>query len=150
MAIAVAGAGVVVASVMIPGGVLTSGRVLQASSNKFTFRAVGGLPQGNFPSYASYVMEGAIDLEAHSGVTTTNVFAGPPEAMTAIALPGLSRSIRITEVDSSGSLLTLRGVIDDTAQLQRGEDSHVEITIDSSQSAASSTFINSKVGLKLA
>src|SRR5207247_9944680 len=92
-----AGTGVMAAGVFLPGGILTSGRVLQASKNKLKFRAVGGLPQGAFPSYASYVIEGTIDLRTHSGVATKNVFAGPPEAMSTIALPALSRPISITE-----------------------------------------------------
>src|SRR5207245_8900835 len=84
-----AGTGAMAAGVFIPGGVLTSGRVFQASKNKLKFRAVGGLPQGAFPSYASYVIEGTIDLKTHSGVGTKNVCARPPEAMSTIALPGL-------------------------------------------------------------
>src|SRR5712691_1586012 len=92
-----AGTGFMAAGALIPGGVLTSGRVLQATKNKLKFRAVGGLPQGVLPSYASYVIEGTIDLRTHSGVATKNVFAGPPEAMSTIALPGLSRTVRITE-----------------------------------------------------
>src|SRR5438034_4834711 len=117
-----AGTGVMAAGVFIPGGILTSGRVLQASKNKLKFRAVGGLPQGAFPSYASYVIEGTIDLKTHSGVATKTVFAGPPEAMSSIALPGLSRTIRITEVEDSGRALRLRGVVGGQSQLRRGEE----------------------------
>src|SRR5437870_11010408 len=144
-----AGTGVMAAGVFIPGGVLTSGRVLQASKNKLKFRAVGGLPQGAFPSYASYVIEGTFDLKTHSGVATKNVFAGPPEAMSTIALPGLSRTIRITEVEDSGSVLRVRGVVDDRSQLQNGENPYVDITVDSGRETASSSFMNSEVSLKL-
>ena len=144
-----AGTGVMAAGVLIPGGVLTSGRVLQASKNKLKFRAVGGLPQGSFPSYASYVIEGTIDLKTHSGVATKTVFAGPPEAMSSIALPGLSRTIRITEVEDSGSVLRLRGIVDDKSQLRRGENPNIDITVDSGRETASSSFMNSKVSLKL-
>ena len=144
-----AGTGVMAAGVFIPGGILTSGRVLQASKNKLKFRAVGGLPQGAFPSYASYVIEGTIDLRTHSGVATKNVFAGPPEAMSTIALPGLSRTIRITEVEDSGGVLRVRGVVDDRSQLRNGENPYVDITIDSGREVASSSFMDSKVSLKL-
>ena len=143
-----AGTGVMAAGVFIPGGILTSGRVLQASKNKLKFRAVGGLPQGAFPSYASYVI-GTIDLKTHSGVATKNVFAGPPEAMSTIALPGLSRTIRITEVEDSGGVLRVRGVVDDRSQLQNGENPYVDITVDSGRETASSSFMNSEVSLKL-
>src|SRR2546426_9820746 len=144
-----AGTGVMAAGVFIPGGVLTSGRVLQASKNKLKFRAIGGLPQGAFPSYASYVIEGTIDLKTHSGVATKNVFAGPPEAMSTIALPGLSRTIRITEVEDSGSVLRLRGIVDDKSQLHNGENPYVDITVDSGRATARSSFMNSEVSLKL-
>ena len=143
------GTGVMAAGVFIPGGVLTSGRVFQASKNKLKFRAVGGLPQGAFPSYASYVIEGTIDLKTHSGVATKNVFAGPPEAMSTIALPGLSRTIRITEVEDSGSVLRIRGVVDDKSQLHNGENPYVDITVDSGRATARSSFMNSEVSLKL-
>ena len=144
-----AGTGVVAMGALIPSGVLTSGRVFQASKDKLKFRAVGGLPQGSFPSYASYVIEGTIDLRTHSGVAIKNVFAGPPEVMSSIALPGLSRTIRITEVEDSGSVLRLRGVVDDRSQLRRGENPNVDITVDSGRGAASSSFMNSEVSLKL-
>src|SRR5713226_8575129 len=135
-----AGTGVMAIGALIPNGVLTSGRVLQASKNKLKFRAVGGLPQGSFPSYASYVIEGTIDLKTHSGVATKNVFAGPPEAMSSIALPGLSRTIRITQVEDSGSVLRLRGVVDDRSQLRAGENPNVDITVDSGRETASSSL----------
>src|SRR5713226_1350152 len=135
-----AGTGIMAAGVLIPGGVLTSGRVIQASKNKLKFRAVGGLPQGVFPSYASYVIEGTIDLRTHSGVATKNVFAGPPEAMSSIALPGLSRTIRITQVEDSGSVLRLRGVVDDRSQLRAGENPNIDITVDSGRETASSSL----------
>src|SRR5712691_11412252 len=144
-----AGTGVMAAGVFLPGGVLTSGRVLQTSKNKLKFRAVGGLPQGAFPSYASYVIEGTIDLRTHSGVATKNVFAGPPEVMSTIALPGLSRTIRITEVEDNGSVVRLRGIVDDRSQLLRGENPYVDIIVDSGRETASSSFMNSEVSLKL-
>ena len=144
-----AGTGVMSAGVLIPNGVFMSGRVLQASKDKLKFRAVGGLPQGTFPSYASYVIEGTIDLRNHSGIATSNVFAGPPEAMSAISLPGLSRTIRITEAEDSGSVLRLKGVVDDRLQLKRGENPNVDITIDSGRGAVKSSFMHSDVILKL-
>ena len=149
-----AGTGAMAVGVLIPSGAFrASGRLLQAGNNnngsKLKFRAVGGLPQGGFPSYASYVIEGTIDLKTHSGVATRNVFAGPPEAMSTIALPGLSRTIRITEVEDNGSVVRLRGIVDDRSQLHPGENPYVDITVDSGRYTASSSFMNSKVSLKL-
>jgi len=146
-----AGTGVMAAGLLIPSGVAAaaSGRLLQASKDKLKFRAVGGLPQGTFPSYASYVIEGTVDLRTRSGIATRNVFAGPPEAMSTIALPGLSRTIRITEVEDSGNVTRLRGVVDDRSHLHRGENPNVDITIESRRGAAKSSFMRSVVSLKL-
>ncbi len=94
-------------------------------------------------------MEGSIDPKTNSGSATMNVFAGPPEAMSSIALPGLSRTLRIIEVEDSGSILRARGVVDDRSQLRQGESPYVNITIDSGRDVASSSFMDSQVSLKL-
>src|SRR5712691_11640777 len=120
-----AGTGMLAVGVLIPSSALTIGSAPRASKKgRLNFRAIGGLPQGPFPSYATYVIEGSIDLRTHSGTATKNVFAGPPEALSAIALPGLSRTIRITEVEDSGSVLRVKGVVDDRSQMKPGEDTN--------------------------
>src|SRR2546421_977068 len=82
----------------------------------YTFRAVTGLPSKPLPSYASYVLEGHVDLTTRSGVMMKTVFAGHPEAMSTVALPGLSRIIRITDVQDLGGTFRVRGVVDDRSQ----------------------------------
>ncbi len=144
------GSGAMAAVAIIPARVLTGNTMsVPEQSDIIRFRAVGGLPDGPFPSYASHVVQGSIDLKSRSGVVTKTVFAGPPEAMSAIAIPGLSRIVRVTGIEASESLLHVTGVIDDRSQLQLGENPSVEFWIDRSAGVVRSHFLGSKVGLRL-
>jgi hypothetical protein len=95
-----------------------------------TFRAVGGVPEGPLPSYASYVLEGYVDLTRKAGSLTRTVVAGHPGQMSQLALPGLSRTVRITDVRRSGDVVHILGVIADRSHLSAGESPDVEIRID--------------------
>src|SRR5215472_5537567 len=70
----------------VPG--LTAASRLTATSKQgtYTFRAVIGLPSKPLPSYASYVLEGHVDLTTRSGIMMKTVFAGHPGAMSTVAL----------------------------------------------------------------
>ena len=121
------------------------------TSNIYTFRAVTGMPAEPLPSYASYVVEGHIDLARQSGIVTQAVFAGVPEAMSGIALPGLSRVVRVTGVQRSGTMLSIRGIIDDRSQLQAGERAAVDIRINQASGVVTSRFYGGdKVELSMA
>src|SRR5574340_1692551 len=102
---------------------LTAATRLTAASKqgKYTFRAVTGLPSKPLPSYASYVLEGQLDLTTRSGVMMKTVFAGHPESMSTVALPGLSRIMRVTDVQDLGGTFRVKGRVDDRSQLQPGE-----------------------------
>src|SRR5437763_17067373 len=102
------GSAAAAAGAALPGANLLTGG---EKAKTFTFRAVVGLPKKPLPAYASYVIEGHVDLAAGSGVLTKAVFAGTPEAMSAVALPGLSRIVRITEVQELGGTLRITGVV---------------------------------------
>ena len=93
-------------------------------------RAVGGVPSEPLPSYASYVLDGYVDPTQKTGTLTRTVLAGHPEGMSEIVLPGLSRTIKITDVRRAGSVMYLRGVIVDRSQLGPGESPDVKIQID--------------------
>src|SRR5712671_4664430 len=93
-------------------------------------RAVGGVPAAPLPSYASYVLDGYIDPIKKSGTLTRTLLAGHPDAASAIALPGLSQAVQVTDVRFVGALLQVRGVIVDRSQLATGESADLEITID--------------------
>ncbi len=66
----------VVAGVSVPSADLLANNTTKKGT--LTFRAVAGLPAKPLPSYASYVLEGHVDLTSGSGVMTKTVFAGSP------------------------------------------------------------------------
>src|SRR3989304_7584321 len=61
------------------------------------FRAVGGLPASGLPAYASYVLQGSVNLATRSGVLTRTVHAGGPDAPRGFALAGLDRVLRVRD-----------------------------------------------------
>jgi len=131
--------------------VLPTAPKLTATSKQgsFTFRAVAGLPSKPLPSYASYVLEGHVDLRSRSGVMMKTVFAGHPGAMSTVALPGLSRIIRITDVQELGGTFRILGVVDDRSQLQHGESRSFDLLIDPAQGLARTSSLGSPVLLQL-
>jgi hypothetical protein len=80
---------------------------------------------------------------------TQTVFAGAPGAMSTIAFPGLSRSVRVTDVQQAGQVLELTGVVDDRSQLQPGESPHVQVTIDRSAGTVQALVFGSSTLLDL-
>ena len=76
-------------------------------------------------SYASYVIAGNVHVSNGTGTITTSVYAGPPENMTNISL--FTRVVRVTGVRQQGSAWHMSGVVDNQAQLQRGEEASFEL-----------------------
>ena len=105
-------------------------KVAAARGETVAVRAVGGVPSLPLPTYATYVLDGYVDPARRSGVLTRTVFAGPPEAMSGVALPGLSRTINVVDVVADGARLHVRGEIADRSQLLRGESARMELWID--------------------
>jgi hypothetical protein len=120
-----------------------------AKNGTVTFRAVAGMPKEPLPNYASYVIEGHVNLDSNSGVITKSVFAGAPEAMSTIALPGMSRIARITNVVEQAGVLRITGVVDDRSQLGRGESPTFTVLIDRSLGTAKADFFGDSVTLML-
>jgi len=132
-----AGAGAVLAAgVAIP----TVGRLRIDQHDLFQFRATLGLPEPPLPSYATYVVEGTLNLAAGTGLVTSRVLAGHPGAPSDIGLPGLGRIMNVTGVDDRGSQLTVRGLIEDRSQLQPGENHQVELVIDRARGLVQAPF----------
>lgn len=125
------------------------GLLTPASKEAFTFRAAAGLPAGNFPSYASYVVQGGVNLATQTGVITKNLFAGPPEVASTLALPGLARIVRVSAVREVGSTLEILGTVDDPSVLLRGESSTVRIKVDKAAGTVRTPFIDEEIDLKL-
>jgi hypothetical protein len=121
----------------------------RTTGKALTLRAVVGLPTYPLPVYASYVIEGYVHLGTRSGALTAAVYAGPPEEMSTVALPGLSRRIRVTDVQDVAGVLHIRGEVDDRSQLHRGESHTVTIRIDRAHAVAWAGFGGSEVTLQL-
>ena len=150
------GLGAVAAAVMLPGsgllsksGLLPESGSAATSSGDLKFRAVAGLPSGAIPSYASFVLEGSVNLNTRSGVMTKTVYAGRPEAMSTIALPGLSRVVRVTGVKEEGGRVHVTGRVDDASPLHAGESRTVDVWIDRSRGVARAHFLSNEVALRL-
>ena len=106
-----------------------SAMLLPLTSRQLTFRASTGLPARPLPSMVTKIVEGHVDLTSGTGIVNSRVLVGYPQP-SQIALPGLSRLIRITAATQQGGMVRLTGVVDDRSQLQPGESSTFQITID--------------------
>ncbi|HKW58362.1 MAG TPA: twin-arginine translocation signal domain-containing protein [Candidatus Dormibacteraeota bacterium] len=113
------------------------------------FRAVTGMPSAPLPAYASYVVEGHVDLSARTGQLAKSIHAGAPEAKTGIVFPGTARSIRVTDVVSSGDTVLVTGEIANQPDLLKGESPSFQIQIDRSAGLARANFLGSEVVLRL-
>ncbi len=140
-----AGSAIAAAGALLPAAALLTG----SRNGIFRFRAVTGLPQPPLPNYASYVLEGRVDLSTQSGTVTKAVFAGAPEAMSTIALPGLFRVVRVTGVKQLNGMIHIKGVIDDRSQLRKDESPSVEIVLNRSQGVGRTHFFGTEVPLRL-
>jgi hypothetical protein len=142
-----AGAGSVVAAA---GAALPIvGRITSQDSNVFGFRATLGLPEPPLPNYATYIVEGTLNLASGTGLVTSRVLAGHPDATSEIGLPGLARIVRVVGVDQQGSQLSVRGVVEDRSQLQPGESPQVELVIDRARGVVQASFVGRPVTLTL-
>ena len=138
------------AAVALPTVLSNAPRLTPASqTGTYAFRAIAGLPTHPLPSYASYVVTGHIDLSNKSGLVTKTVFAGDPENTSTIALPGLSRIIRITDVRRQGDELFIQGMIDDRSLLQKRESPVFTMYIDLTTGIARTDFFGSEIQLRL-
>lgn len=133
--VAVAAGGIALAVRQFSGGQMLS------------FRALTGLPAKPLLSYASYVIEGSVNVSNGTGMITRYVYAGPPESLTNISL--LTRPVRVTAVRQQGGVWHVNGVVENKAQLQRGEEASLEIQLDSSKGIARTTFFGSPLQLTL-
>lgn len=115
----------------------------------FAFRAITGLPAKPLPAYASFVVSGQVDLATRTGTFTQTVMAGGPTGMSDITLPGLSRTVHVTDVQELGDTMRLVGVIDDASQFQPGESLDVEVTIDRASGVLTTSFYGSETHLTL-
>jgi len=139
------GSGAVAAGAVVP----TLGMPRWTGNDALSFRAVAGLPAEPLPAYASYVLEGSVNLASRTGLVSRTVLAGAPDAMSDIALPGLSQTIRVTDVRPAGGALRIQGIVSDRFQVRRGESPTVEILVDRLRGIVRAPFFGSIVTLNL-
>ena len=140
-----AGSVVAVAGAMVP----ISGFFAWSNKNVLRFRAVAGMPKAPWPTYASYVIEGQVDVRARTGNLVKSIYAGAPDAMSGIAFPGTVRAVTITNVRQSGNSLLITGQLTEPKALLQGEGPAFSLKIDRSAGVAHADFLGSQVVMKL-
>ena len=144
----VTGAGVAGAAALSALGPLAT-LVTSVKDGELHFRAVTGLPNSPLPAYASYVLEGRVNLKTKSGVMTRSLMAGAPDAMSEIAFPGVARSAAVSNVRVTDRVVRITGRVNNPAQLTTGESDLAEITLDRSKGLAWAQFFGSEVTMRL-
>jgi hypothetical protein len=118
-------------------------------SDVFAFRSSLGLPEPPLPSYATYLVQGTLNLAEGTGLVTSRMLAGHPDDPSEVGLPGLARIIKVTAVEARGPVLNVQGIIEDRSQLQLGESARVELVIDREQRTVVAPFAGRAVTLEL-
>lgn len=135
----------VAAAAAIPAG----GFFAWSKKDVMRFRAVAGMPKAPLPTYASYVIEGHVDLKAQTGLVAKSIYAGAPDAMSGVVFPGTARSIRVTGIEQSGSTVLINGEIVEKSSLLPGESPTLTIQIDRLSGLAQADFLGTTVEMRL-
>jgi hypothetical protein len=144
----VAGAGAAGAAALISAGPLAE-LIMTATGRELRFRAVAGVPRPPLPSYASYVIEGDVGLDTGLGTVTKTLYAGGPDAMSDVVLPGLTRTVRITGVTSRGATIVVQGRSENAKVLLPGENPVVELVVDKTRREVRADLFGSPVTMRL-
>jgi hypothetical protein len=145
LGMAAAGSAVALAATAVP----LSGILTWTGQRALKFRAVAGLPRHPLPVYASFVVEGAVNLDRGTGTVTKSLYAGAPEAMSTILFPGTARSIRVTGVQWLADMVTISGMVEGDQRLAPREKQTVSIVIDRMQKTAQADFLGTPVMLRV-
>jgi len=140
-----AGSVVVVAGAAMP----VAGYFGWTKKDVLRFRAVAGMPKAPLPEYASYVIEGQVDLRARTGQLAKSIHAGAPNAMSGVVFPGTARSVRVTDVEQSGNKVLITGELGEQSNLLPGESPKFTIQVDRSTGLAQADFLGSTVVMRL-
>ncbi|TMK94503.1 MAG: twin-arginine translocation signal domain-containing protein [Actinobacteria bacterium] len=117
------------------------------SGETFTFRAVAGLPKQPMPAYATYVLDGSVDLQTGKGVVSRTLYAGAPEAMSAVTFGELTGSLRVTSIDGTLPRLSLRTVLEGSSR--PGESRSATILVDQQRGEVRAPFFGNQVDMVL-
>jgi hypothetical protein len=118
-----------------------------ATGGILSFQAITALPRAPLPAYASYVIDGRVNLGTRTGTITRTVFAGAPQQR--LPIPLLARTIRVTDMQDKGASKHITGVVTDQSQLQPGEGTSFEMTIDSARQLAQTDFFGDPIQLNV-
>jgi anaerobic selenocysteine-containing dehydrogenase len=113
------------------------------------FRAVVGMPKAPLPTYASYVIEGTVDIRARTGRVAKSLHAGAPDAMSGVVFPGTARAIQISDVQRDGKQVRIRGQIAEPVTLLKGEGPEFVMVVDQSSGIAHADFLGTTVVMRL-
>ena len=138
------GSSVAVVATVVSGAALR----LPESARRLAFRASAGLPAKPLPSMVTKIVEGQVDLEKGTGTVSSRVLAGYP-VPSQIALPGLTRLIRVTAATQDGGFVRLSGIVDDRSQLLPGESPSLEILIDRNRGTVTAPLAGHNVILNI-
>jgi len=120
-----------------------------SGANRLKFRAAVGMPHNPLPAYASFVVEGNLDLAGGTGTVRKSLYAGAPNAMSNILFPGTERIIRVNFVQHSGDTMRIAGTIDESQALGPRESRNVAITIDRRAGLARADFLGREMLLQV-
>jgi hypothetical protein len=142
----IVGAGSAAAAVAAtPGAAALMGR---SGATSLNFHAEKAMPESPLSAYATAVVDGNIDLALGTGMITTRVLAG--HAGSGIALPSLTRLVRVTRAVAVGNEVHMDGVVEDRSQLARGESAEVTIVLDRGRNELRTILAGSPLTLPVA
>jgi hypothetical protein len=121
--------------------------ITRSGSGSVSFHAEKAMPEEPLAAYATAIADGSVDLATGTGLVTTRLLAG--HAGSGIALPGLTRMVRVTRATVVGSEVRMDGVVEDRSQLARGESAKVHMVLDRGQRELRTTLGGSAVTLPL-
>lgn len=145
LGMAAAGSAVALVGAAVP----MSGILTWTGAQTLKFRAIVGLPKQPLPMYASFVVDGTVNLDRGTGTVTKSLYAGAPEAMSTILFPGTMRSIRVTGIQRSGDTVNIAGVVVGEPKLGPREKGIVSIVINQSEKTAQADFLGTAVVLRV-
>lgn len=141
-----AGAGTVAAAA--GAAIPVAGYFAWTGKETIRFRAVAGMPRAPLPTYASYVIEGKVDLSARKGTVVKSIYAGAPDVRSGVVFPGTARTVDVTDVRKTSGGLQISGRLVES-HLLPGESRDFSMVIDRASGLAQANFLGSKVAMRL-
>jgi hypothetical protein len=139
----IVGAGSAAAAVAVAPG--AAALIARSGAGTVSFHAEKAMPEKPMSAYATAMVDGSVDLATGTGLVTTRMLAG--HSASGIALPGLTRMVRVTRASVVGNEVHIDGVVEDRSQLALGESPNVRLVLDRAQRELRTTIGGSAVTL---